>query len=720
MLLEQTVAPTVDMSAHSSTTGIISPLYTAVIGALRRRWRIFTIVSVVTFIVATALILMMPWKYSATARVKIDPSANAALGQMSGNDRPDQNIFDTEVNVMRSRDIATGVVRELQLDRNPEFTKGLTTPTSRSTALEREEFRSALADRLLGNLDTARDKMTYIVNVSYTATEPKTAAAIANSFAAEYIAYSVGRRTGTASRETSYLDQRLATLNDQAVKADAQLAQYRAATGIVSSGDASVNEQQIAPLASQLATAQSEAAAANAKLTAARAQVASGGLDAVSAVLNSQVIADLRSQRAQIIQRQSEVTARYGPKHPETVKVSEQARAIDAQIKDEADRIIGGLASEASAANARAASLRTDMSHLRGQQSVDTRASVMADTYQRQADAAHSAYNKLTEQAQGMNQVARSALTQAQVIETAVPPGKPTSPNRKLLLAIALLGAIAAGGGTVLTREVLAKGIYSVADLERLGVPVLASVPRIDGRKLRDADGQPCSAPATLINKPMTAYAESYRVLRRSLLGRDGQDMRVIAMVSSLPAEGKTSSSLTLARVCALAGEKVLLIDTDLRRAGMREAADLTAEHGLVEILTNDLPVRSAILPDAVTGLDILPVASPSFIKEDLFSGRKMQDLITAQSAVYDRIIIDTPPLLGLADARTVALLADAVVLVVKWGDTPVNAVKASLSWLANDQAHLVGALFSMVDEGEEAYGALYYSRKYAHYYVSK
>ncbi|UZW56600.1 AAA family ATPase [Sphingobium sp. JS3065] len=719
-MLDQTGVPNADITAHASASGIISSLNSAVIGMFRRRWRTFAIVFIVTFIVATALILMMPWKYSATARVKIDPSANAALGQMSGNERPDQNIFDTEVNVMRSRDIAIGVVRELRLDRNPEFSKGLDPLPSRPTAREREEFETALADRLLGNLDTARDKMTYIVNVGYTAKEPKTAAAIANAFASEYIAYSVGRRTGTASRETSYLDQRLATLNDQAVKADARLAQYRATAGIVSGGDTSVTDQQIAPLASQLATAQSEAAAASAKLAAARAQVASGGLDAVSAVLNSQVIADLRSQRAQVIQRQGEVTSRYGPKHPESVKVTEQVRALDTQIKDEADRIIGGLISEANAASARAASLRGDMARLRGQQSTDTRASVMADTFQRQADAAHSAYNKLAEQAQGMNQVARSALTQAQVIETAVPPAKPTSPNRKLLLVLAFFGAVAAGSGTVLMREILAKGLYSVADLERLGVPVLASIPRIDSGKLRDANGQPCSAPATLINKAMSSYAESYRVLRRSLLGRDNADMRVITIVSSLPDEGKTSSSLTLARICAMAGEKVLLIDTDLRRAGLREAAGIEVDRGLVEILTGDLPAEDAIVQDAVAGLDILPVASTSFLAEDLFSGRKMRDLIDTQSRIYDRIIIDTPPLLGLADARTVALLADAVVLVVKWGDTPANAVKTSLSWLMNDDARLAGAIFSMVDAGEEAYGALYYSRKYSHYYLSE
>ena len=391
MLMDHSAEPFVD-TAPSTGPGVVRALWSATISMFRRRWRIFAVVAIVTFTVAAALILMMPWKYEAVARVKIDPSPSAALGQMSG-ERPDQNIFDTEVNVMRSRDIALAVVDRLKLASDPAFTKGMKPLPATATQAQREKRDTELADRLLGKLSTARDKMTYIVNVGFTASDPRLAADVANAFANEYIAYSVGRRTGTASRETSYLDQRLAALNQQAMQADARLAQYRAQTGIVSGGDSTVTDQQISPLASQLATAESEAAAAQARLRVARAQIASGGIDAVSAVLNSQVIADLRSQRAQVIQRQGEVVARYGPRHPENIKVTEQLTALDKQIKDEANRIIGGLESEANAAQARAASLRGDMGRLRGQQSTDTRASVIADNYQRQADAAHAAYN---------------------------------------------------------------------------------------------------------------------------------------------------------------------------------------------------------------------------------------------------------------------------------------------------------------------------------------
>ncbi len=690
-----------------SGVGVIRSLSGAVKAMFQRRWRTFVAVAATVLVVGIALVMMMPWRYEAVARVKIDPSANAALGRMDG-ERPDQNIFDTEVNVVKSRDVAIGVVRKLGLANRADLTKGLPELPRNPTPEQEQKRVDMIASRLLSKISADRDKMTYVVNIGYTAADRLLAAEVANGFASEYIAYSRGQRTGAASRETSYLDQRLAALNQQAALADARLAQYRAQAGIVGGGSSTVTDQQISPLAGQLATAESEAAAAQARLAVAGSQIASGGIDAVSAVLDSKVIADLRSQRAQIVQRQGEVLSRYGSRHPESVKIKEQLSAIDKQIQDEANRNIGGLRSEASAAAARAGSLRSEMGKLRGQQSSDTRASALAETYQRQADAAHAAYNRLAEQAQTMNQVARSSLTQAQIIESAVPPSAPTSPNRPMLVILTIIAAIGAGIVVIGAQEVLAKGLYSIDDLEQLGLPVLATIP-----KLRSGRGSAKHSPATyLIDRPMSAYAEAFRTLRRSI-----GPAKSVAIVSTLPNEGKTSSALALARICAMSKERVLLIDADLRRAGLIEAAGIKPERGLVELLRGEASLSDVIIPDAVPGLDLIPVANSSFIAEDLFAGNALSNLIASQMDRYDRIVIDTPPLLGVADARSAANVAERTVIVVKWGATPENAVRSALAWLSHDGVDVAGAVFSMVEISSEAYGGMYYSKKYANYY---
>ncbi len=688
----------------------------SVIEIIKRRWKTLAAVSLGLFAVACVLILLIPPKYLAVARLKIDPTTNIGLGQ-SGVSQPDQSVIDTEVSVMRSRDIAQAVASKLDLAHDQVFMRGMPAMPAPPTPADVAQQHERIVGRLMAGLDVERDKYTFIVNVGYLSPQAALSARVANAFARAYIDNSVEMRTGTASQQTAFFDKRLAALGEQAAAADSKLAQYRAQAGITHSGDSTVTDEQVNPLATQLADAESEAAAASSRVSMANAQISQGGIGAVSAVLNSPVIADLRKQRAELIQQQGEIQTRYGPKHPQSIKIAEQLTALDQQIADEARRTIGGLQSEAGAANARAGSLRSDMARLRGQQAVDTQASAIADGYQRQADAAHAAYNRLAEQAQASTQVARSSLSQAQVIEDASPPVSPSSPKLRLLLVAALVAALFAGLASVAAQELLSKGLRSVGQVEALGIPVLASIPKLGGRQLRGDAGVTLSPAELVLAKPMSAYAEAFRVLRRGLMGSDGEQRKTIAIVSTLPAEGKTNSSLSLARIMGLSGEKTLIIDTDLRRAALRGIAGVEAGPGLVEILRDGVAAETVIQRDVAENVDILPVAAPTFLSEDLFSGQRMAELIGELEARYDRIIIDTAPLLGVADARSIASLAQAVVLIVKFDATPRNAVRTALGWLASDKAHVVGALLTMVDASSEAYGAMYYSRKYAQYY---
>ncbi|MEA3389267.1 GumC family protein [Sphingobium sp. CCH11-B1] len=681
---------------------------------LRRRWLLLAIVSGGLFLIGASLIFMMTPKYVAVTRLKIDPSQSAAIGKLGeSNSYPDQAIVDTEVSVMRSRDIARIVARKLNLSHDPEFTKDLR--RDEEGGLSEED---ALADALLRATSADREKATYVVQLSAKSVNPEKAATIANAFAAEYIEASLGRRTGTAERQSQFLDKKMKDLAAEAASADERLAQYRAAAGVVDSerGGSSLIDQQIAPLSAQLATAQSEAAAASAKVAAAEAQIRSGGMDNVSAVLNSEVIRNLRTQRAQIVAEQGEVLTRYGPKHPETQKVTEQLASLDRQIQEEARRVIGGLRSEASAAAARAGSLSANLGRLRGEQTAATRSSAQADTYKRQAEMAEANYNRIAEQAQLASQAQNSSISQAQIIEKASPPIKPAQPKKALFLAVALMFAVAAGVGTITGVELLSSGMTSIADMSKLGLYLMASVPRLDAKALKTADGN-ISPASYVILHPMSAYAESFRTIRRSLSQTTDKAPQVVAVISTLPDEGKTVSSLSLARVLALSGERTLLIDTDLRRATMQHTAGVTAKAGLVEVLHGEARLDQAIVKDPDSNLDLLVVTSSLFSPEDVFSGESFAKLLQQARENYDRIILDTPPFLGVTDARTIAARADAAVLAVRWNSTSAGAVRHALSLMALDQTPLAGAIYTMAAPGSEVYGALYYSRKYNQYY---
>lgn len=680
---------------------------------LRRRWLTLVLVSGVIFAIAAVLIMLMVPTYQATARIQLDPNRDPLA--RAQNPQPTDlgsEFIETEVTVLNSQDIAKAVVDKLRLDQDPEFTKGLDRLTSAPAGSPQRT--AAVVRAVKKNLVVGRDRLTYVINVGYKSTDPTKAADIANAFAEAYIAAKVNSRVGTAGTQAQFFERQLAELGDEVRSAEAAAAQYRARTGIVKDGGAgSIVDQQIGPLSTQLATAESEAAEARAALAAARGQIARGGVDAVSEVRSSPVISDLRRQRAEVLRNLGEVSSRYGPRHPESIKINQQLSELDAQIKAEANRAIGSLEAAARAADARVASLRGSMRQLESQQAGNTRASVTADSLEREADSKRAAYDKMAQLSVQSVQGQRSDISQATIIDPAVPPSAPDSPRRAVMLAMALMLALAAGSAVVIAQELLVPGIRSVGDFEsQFGIPMLAAVPRIKGK----------GSPADLVSDRSTSlFGESVRIARASILGvRHSKPVKVIAFTSSVPAEGKTTTALSFARTLAISGARTLLIDCDVRRASLRALISTDVRTGLVEVLGGQAPLASAIIADTTSGLDLLTVAQPYFSSEDLFGGDAMAHMLNDLRGRYDQIILDLPPVLGLADARFLAALGDAVVLIVRWGKTPASAVGSALRQLNLDEVPVVGAIFTMVDPSSEAIGGVYYSKKYGTYYRAK
>ena len=677
----------------------------SLISIFRRRIWAFISVAVMTMLVVTVITFLLPPKYDALARLKIDPPSalSSSTGESAKGLSPE--TLETEVNVIKSYDMAREVARRLRLDQT--ITTGK--PANRL---------NAATGVLLGGLTVDRERTAYIINIRFRSDQPDQGARIANAFAETYIETNVGSRTGTAAKQAEWLNQRLRAMGADVTTADARLAQYRAQAGIVQGAGGTVTDQQIAPISNQLATAQSNAAEAHAKLTSGSQQLNSGGLDAVSGALYSPVIADLRRQRATILQTMTDVESRYGPKHPESVKAGQQLRSVDGQIDAEAKRVYSALQSDAAAADARVASLRSSLGTIKGEQESNARANVTAEGLERDAQIKRESYDRMAKLRDDANQQARNSLAQAEIIDRAKPSIWPSSPNRPLLLAVGLVLAMTLGVGAVAAREMTSSGLRTMAEIEgRTGYPLLASVPRLT----KSQQGAGMISPADMIVlKPGSLYAEAFRNIRTSLITTHPRnDPQVLAMVSSVPEEGKTTSALSLARILSLNGDRTLLLDCDLRRGALRKAVPPAAENhpGIVEVLSGETALADALIADQVAGLSILSVRESHFAAADPFSGEAMKTLLATLRQDYDRIIIDTPPLLGVAEARTLACLADAVILVVKWDETRTDAVSGSVGLLRGDGAHVAGTLYSMVDVHSEAIGSIYYSRKYAHYY---
>ncbi len=709
--------------------GFIGPLdLTQIIAIIRRRLVLFLTVFVVLAAATLLISLFLTPLYSATAMIKLDPDQHKLLSSgPQQNPVPDPDMIDTEIAVMRSPEVARRVVDELNLEQNPAYLgrRGflrslLAGPRPPST----EPERIAIAKRLSQRFKATRESTTYIVDLSYVSPDPRQAATLANAFAREYLQTTVSSQVNTAAQQAAWLGARLQALGADLQQADANVARYRAAAGIVSGGvNGTITDQQVAPISTQLATAQSEAAAAHAAVTAARAQMARGGLDSVSSVLGSATISQLRLERAEVLKKQAEISVRYGPKYPESVDVQQQLDSVNRQLNDESRRIVGGLEGDASAAGARAQSLQSDLDRLRAQQAANTQASVEADSLQRDADAKRAIYNEVSALEQQASQQAHLTESNAHLISSATPPTTPSFPNIPLFAVMGVMLGALGGAGAVFLGEALDTGLHSATQVETaFDIPLLAAAPTLVRSQLRTKAGSSQSAADYIVNKPLSLYAESMRNLRSALMLRSaGSPPKVIALTSALPLEGKTFTAISLAAIMGLSGERVLLVDCDRHLHSVAGALGLRADSGLVEVLKGQANLDQVILRHQASGMDVLPLTNSPPLAEDLFGGERFEALLERLRSAYDHIILDLPPALAVADARTLSAAADAVVVVLRWGRTSRKVVASTLARLEQDHANVVGAVLTQVDaSNRSAAGAVapgFDSRVYQDYY---
>jgi polysaccharide biosynthesis transport protein len=699
--------------------GKLSDIVINVRDVLQRRWKTLVAITVLVTAAAVALIFLMTPQFEATARVRIDPSRSPlAKADAQKDDTLSPEAIETEVSVITSLDIARQVVDKLHLESDPELGKGIKSSDGAASGTPRDV---QLATALLRHVDVSREKLTYLIGITVKSVDAAKAARIANAFADLYIQTKINTASGSAQTQADWFRQRLEKLQVEVRDADQRVARYRAAAGIVGTGEngsqsnGSIADQRVGPLSNQLATAQSEAAAARAQLTAAEAQASRGGLDSVSEVRSSPVVAELRRQRADLLRNIGEVQARYGDKHPESLRVRGQLETVDKQIREEGDRVLGSLRANASAADAQVSSLSKSMASLEGERGRETEAAVQADSLSREAAAKRTEYERLSQMLLESTQAAQNSIAQAEIVGRAEPASHPSSPNKPLLLALGIFLGLAAGAATIAVQEVMVSTLRTSNDVEELlGLPMLAAIPKVSSE----------NSPADLlISKPTSIYSEAFRIIRTSVVAKRGDKppIKIVAVTSALPSEGKTSCALAFARSLAIGDAKTILVECDVRRAAVNKLVNVPmgSQPGIVEVLHGEVSMPDAIRPSDVANLDQLLVKEPYFSSEDLFGSNNMRELLSYLSQRYDQIVLDLPPLVGLADGRTLATLADAVLMVVKWDSTPSKAAETAVGWLQADGANVLGVLLSMVSTSSQALGSYYYSKQYSKYYQS-
>lgn len=715
--------------------------------ALRRRLPLFFAALLATFLTVAILTFQTIPVYSTSASIIIDPSDDDVLSidlgsQLTGA-APDSAVVDTEVEIIRSRSLAEKIVVELNLIENPEFNPNLQEPGAvdrlkasikntisgfissnpnepNATDELSEEAKAAremdlVVTMLLRKTSARRIGTTYGIEISANSQDPELAAIIANAISDQYLVEQLDAKFDATKRRTEWLEERLTDLRAEVSEAESVVEAYRSASGLISTGETTINEQQMADINGQLIVQRAELAEAEARLQSVRSLISQGlGADTSAEALRSPVIAELRRQQADLARQRNDAQNRYGPRHPEYIRITTEETNIQAQIDVEVQRIVANLEGEVSIARQRVSSLENNLNRMRGTIADNNRARVRLRELERNADASRSIYEeflenfKLSDEADGIKEA------DARILSRAAVPLAPAFPKTTLNLLIGIVLGLMFGVLAVILAESLNNQVNAGSDVEEaFGLPFLGNFPKLSG----DAKKNPSEY---VIDNPLSSYAESFRNLRASIMFADlDSTVKTVAITSSQPDEGKTTLTFGLGRMSAMSGTKTLVIDGDFRRKQLTEKAGIEAEMGFLECLFGEAKLSQAIVVDPKTSLHILPLTPDRHTPRDVFGSKAFNALLERLKEEYELIIIDTGPLLLMAETRVLTSKVDQVVVVARWQKTNRTVLKQTLGILADFRANIAGVVLNQVDLNKyhrHGYGHSGY-KAYAKYY---
>ncbi len=701
---------------------------------LRKVWRrkgvIFGTVVLLTTLAVLVVSQLTP-RYSAEAVVMIEPRQSKVVdleAVIEGLPAESETIT-TEIEVIRSRGLAEKVITRLGLRRDPEFNADLRPPTwfdeflvswgipindwltswrgkddeNLSDEALQELQRVRVIDAYLEDLDVFSISTSFVIKIWFTSESPETAAKVANTLADFYIVEQLEAKFEATRRATAWLNERVAALREKVDASEKAVEEYRRKSGLLASKGTTIISQQVSELSTQFVLAKAERAEVVARLLQITKLMSSAsGVDSAAEVLDSTLIQNLRVQEAEVDRKAAELSQEYGERHPKLINVRAEARNLRAKIDGEVNKIVKGLKNEVGAAWARETSLGRSLEKLKGKIAVANEAEVQLRALDREAQANRTLLaTMLTRFKETRAQEDLEAQRpDARLISRADAPELASFPRTGLILSLTLVGSFFIGLLLVFAIEQLDPGFRSGEQIEQqTGFPVLGMVPKLSGRRWFGKAPQD-----QILVHPASALAESIRTLHTSiLLSHAGGPPKRILITSAQPKEGKTTIVTCLARLLAKSGKKVLLIDADLRRPRIHGALGMAQRPGLADLLSGNATREEVIREDKASGAYVMTAGHVTSNAHDILSSRRMKALLLELGLAYDLVIIDSPPISAVSDARLLAREVDRTVFVVRWAETPRAMVAVAIRQLKSSGAELAGVVLSMVDVRKHA-----------------
>lgn len=690
------------------------------VSVVRQYWRIllrwrFVILGVTVGCVLLGLVvtLLMTPKYTASVTVEIAREADKVTS-FQGVEREastgDQEFYQTQYGLLESRTLAERIATRLRLVDNQSFYEmfgasenepAFQQVNGRYPASGRAVRQRRAGEILLDHLAVAPARLSRLVEMRFTSPDPVFSAKVANAWAENFIETNLERKVQATSYGRNLLSRQLTQAKEKLDESQRQLVGYASAQRIInlpaqgSGGGTAASERSI--VADNLAALNAALSQATADRIQAQARYEqSGRAGASTEALRNQAINGLRQRRAELAADYQRLLVQFEPEYPAAKALQSQIEQLDRSITREEGRVSGSIQADFREAEGRERALQTRVEQLKNEFLDLRRRSIQYNIYQQEVDTNRALYDGLLKRFEEIGVAGGVGINNVSTVDAADVPQKPSSPRLLINLIVALLAGLGLGAGIALLLEQLDEAIADPAEVQRrLGLSLLGSVPRVEGQTPKEAllDRKSDLVDAYLAVQTNLAFTTEHGVPRS------------FAVTSTRPAEGKSTTALALATTLSRGRKRVILVDGDMRSPSVHELGGVSHDRGLSNFLTGDDDIGSMLFFMDDLGLTAMSAGPIPPNAAELLTGSRLSLLIERLLGEYDHVVIDSPPVMGLADAPLIASRVEGVVFAVESHGIRSSLVKTALARLAAANAHIFGGVLTKFESGKTVYG---------------
>ena len=689
----------------------VAPLRQIMRMVLRWKWLVLGSVAACLLLGVIITLLMTP-QYSAFATIEISREGDQVT-EFEGVEREvagtDQEFYETQYGLLRARSLAERVATQLRLVDDPSFFEMFGGAQSgpefelrngRYVASGRQKRLREAAKILLDHVTIAPASFSRLVNVGFTSPDASFSARVANSWAESFIEVNLERKSQSTSYGRDQLQTQLAEYKDRLDESQRQLVAYASNEEIInlpaqSGGDGAATQER-SILVDDLANLNAELSRATADRIAAEARFQQAGQRGASIeALQNQAINNLRQRRAELSAQYEQLMVQFQPEYPAARAIQSQIAELDTAISQEESRVSGSLQSNYRAALQREKDLKSRVARLKSEFLDLRRRSIQYNIFQQEVDTNRALYDGLLQRFKEIGVAGGVGVNNISIVDLANVPEAPSSPNLIFNILVSIIAGLAVGGALALVFEQLDEAIDDPEELEkRLGLPLLGAVPNT-------VDDTPSEALAN----PKSELFDAYLAVQTNLaFTTDHGVPRSFAVTSTRPAEGKSTTSLALATTLARSGRKVILVDGDLRSPSVHQLGGVGHERGLSNFLTGDDDISSMTFDMPNLGFVAMSSGPIPPNAAQLLMGNRLSALVERLLEQFDHVVIDSPPVLGLADAPLIANQVHGIIYAVESHGTKFSTVATALNRLETVKARILGGVLTKF-EPRKAHG---------------